>query len=76
MNDRSGFESEKEKEDDLQPTKKRRTKPSAPKGKQGTSLKSYRWKTISKGRYIRKIPRTQSGQFQRLNNGLCRVKSA
>ena len=33
MNDWSVFESEKEKAEDFQPTKKWRTKPSAPKGK-------------------------------------------
>ena len=37
-------ESENEKEDDFQPTKKRRTKPSAPKGKQRSKLKCYLWK--------------------------------
>ena len=59
ISNRSGFKSEKKKEDDLQPTKKWHMKSSAPKGKQGTLLKSYRWKTISKW-YIWKIPRTQS----------------
>ena len=67
MSNRSGFESEKKKEDNLQHTKKWRTKLSAPKGKQGTSLKSYHWKTISKW-YIENT--------KHLNNGLCRVKSA
>ena len=42
MSDRTGFESEKEKDDNLQPTKKQCTKLSAPKEKQGTSLNSYR----------------------------------
>ena len=56
----SGFESEKE-EDNFQPSNKRHTKPS-PKIKQGTLLKLYRWKTISKRyMYVPKIPRTQSG---------------
>ena len=37
-------ESENEKEDDFQPTKKRHPKPSAPKGKQRSKLKRYRWR--------------------------------
>ena len=56
MSDRSIFESEKE-EDDFQPTKKHRTKPSAPKGKQCSKLKRCCWKSISK-RYVTKIPMT------------------
>ena len=43
MSDPSGLESEKEKDCDFQPTKKWRTKPSASKGKQSTSLKRYCW---------------------------------
>ena len=74
MSHPSGFESEKEKDRDFQPIKKRRTKPSASKGKQSTLLKCYCWKTISK-RYVPKIPGTQSGQFQLLNDGLCRANS-
>ena len=62
MSDRSVFESEKEKEDDFQPAKKHRTKPSAPKGKQRSKLKCCHWKSISKG-YVPKILR-HSGQFQ------------
>ena len=53
MSDQSVFESEKEK-DGFQPTKKCRTKPSAPKGKQRSKLKCCRWKSISKG-YVPKI---------------------
>ena len=41
MSDRSVFESEKE-EDDFQPTKKHRTKLSAPKGKLRSKLKCCR----------------------------------
>ena len=48
MSDRSDFESGKEKDDDFQPTKKSYMKLSAPKGKQGTSLKHYHWRSISK----------------------------
>ena len=48
MSDLSIFKSEKEKEDDFQPTMKH-TKPSAPKGKQRSKLKCYCWKSISKG---------------------------
>ena len=58
MSDWSVFESEKEKAEDFDPTKKRRTKPSVPKGKQRSKLKRYRWKSISKG-YVPKIPMTQ-----------------
>ena len=61
MSDQSIFESEK-KEDDLQPTKKCRTKPSAPKGKQLSKLKCFCWKSILKG-YVPKILQ-HSGQFQ------------
>ena len=71
MSHPSGFESENR---DFQPTKKRCTKPSVSKGKQSTLLKYYWWKTISK-RYVPKIQRTQSGQFQLLNNGLCCANS-
>ena len=62
------FESEKEKENDFQPTKKRRTKPSAPEGKQRSKLKRYRWKSILKG-YVPKIPTTQWAVLT--YNGLC-----
>ena len=57
MSDWSVFDSEKEKED-FQPTKKRPTKPSAPKGKQRSMLKRYHWKSILKG-YVLKILTTQ-----------------
>ena len=69
----SVFEMEKGK-DDFQPTNKRHTKLSAPNGKQGTSLKRYHWKSISKG-YVQKILRTQCA-VSTLNNGLCHAKSA
>ena len=74
MSHLSSFESEKEKDRDFQPTKKRRIKPSASKGNQSTSLKCYCWKTILK-RYVPKIPRTQSGQFQLLSSALCCANS-
>ena len=41
VSDRSVFESEKEKAEDFQPTKKYCTKPSVPKGKQRSKLKCY-----------------------------------
>ena len=44
-----GFEREKEKDRNFQPTKKQCTKLSASKGKQSTSLKRYCWKTFLKG---------------------------
>ena len=72
ISDRSIFESEKEKAEDLQPTKKRHTKPSAPKGKQRSKLNRYCWKSISKG-YIPKIPMTQ--WVVSMYNGLCRTRS-
>ena len=59
MSDRSVFESEKEKAEDFQPTKKWRTKPSAPKGKQRSKLKRYRWRSM-----FRKY-RRHSRQFRR-----------
>ena len=67
MSDRSVFESEKEKAEDFQPTKKHRTKPSAPKGKQRRQLKRYHWKSISKG-YAPKIPTQWAVSTY---NGLC-----
>ena len=72
MSDQSFFESEKEKEDDFQPTKKRRTKPSAPKGKQRGKLKCCRWKSISKGY----VPKILTQWAVSTYNGLSRVKSA
>ena len=75
MSHPNGFESEKEKDHDFQPTEKwHTTRPSAFKGKQNTSLKCYCWMTIPK-RYVPKTPRTQSGQCQLLNNGLCHMNS-
>ena len=60
MGDWSIFASEKEKEDDFQPTKKRRTKLSTPKGKQRSKLKVYHWRSILKGyMYVPKILTTQ-----------------
>ena len=73
MSDRSVFDSEKEKAEDFQPTKKRCTKPSAPKGKQRSKVKHYRWKSISKG-YVPKISKTQWAVS--MYNGLCRAKLA
>ena len=70
MSDWSVFESEKEKVKDFHPTKKRPTKPSAPKGKQRSKLKCYRWKSILKG-YVPKIPMTQWAVLT--YNGLCRA---
>ena len=67
MIDRSVFDSEKEKAEDFQPTKKRPTKPSAPKGKQHRPLKRYCWKSISK-RYAPKIPTRWAVSTY---NGLC-----
>ena len=71
MSDRSVFESEKEKAEDFQPTKKRWTKPSAPKGKQRRQLKRYCWKSISK-RYAPKIPTQWAVSMY---NGLCRARN-
>ena len=71
MSDRSVFESEKEKAEDFQPTKKHWTKPSAPKGKQRRQLKRYRWKSISKG-YAPKIPTQWAVSTY---NGLCRARN-
>ena len=65
LSDQSVFESEKE-EDNFQPTKKCRTKPPAPKGKQRSKLKS-----ISKG-YVPKIL-LHSGQFRRTMD--CRTRN-
>ena len=46
MSDWSVPESEKEKAEDFKPTKKWRTKPSAPKGKQHSKLKRYHWRSM------------------------------
>ena len=70
MSDRSVFESEKEKAEDLT-YKETRTKPSAPKGKQRRQLKRYRWKSISKG-YAPKIPTQWAVSTY---NGLCRARN-
>ena len=60
MSDWSVSESEKEKAEDYKgPTKKWHTKPSAPKGKQRSKLKRYRWRSM-----FRKY-RRHSGQFRR-----------
>ena len=72
MSDRSLFESEKEKVEDFQPTKKHQTKLSAPKEKQRRQLKCYRWKSISKG-YAPKILTTQWAVST--YNGLCRTRN-
>ena len=72
MIDQSVFDSEKEKAEDFQPTKKRPTKPSAPKGKQHSKVKRYRWKSISKG-YVPKISTTQWVVLT--YNGLCHTRS-
>ena len=64
MSDRSIFESEKEKAENFQPTKKCRTKPSG--------LKRYHWKSILK-EYVPKIPTTQWAVLA--YNGLCRAQS-
>ena len=48
MSDRNVSESKKQKAEDFQPTKKWHTKPSAPKGKQRSKLKHYRWRSTSK----------------------------
>jgi len=71
MSDRSVFESEKEKAEDFQPTKKHWTKQSAPKGKQRRQLKHYCWKSISK-RYAPKIPTQWAVSTY---NGLCRARN-
>ena len=72
MSDWSVFESKKEKVKDFQPTKKRPTKPSAPKGKQYSKLKHYCWKSILKG-YVPKIPTTQWAVST--YNGLCHTRN-
>ena len=75
MSDRSVFESKNE-EDNFQPTKKRRTKLSPPKGKQRSKLKHYRWKSMISGiskRYVLKIPMTHWAVST--YNGLCHTQN-
>ena len=69
MSDRSVFDSEKGKTEDLQPTKKWRTKLSAPKGKQRSKLKGCRWRSM-----FRKY-RRHSGQFRRTMDCVAREVS-
>ena len=71
----SVFESKKE-EDNFQPTKKRRTKLSPPKGKQRSKLKHHRWKSVISSiskRYVLKIPTTHWAVLT--YKGLCHTRN-